>query len=217
MPFKTPGRDSEYIRAHLKPETDPLLSEMLEYADKNRIPVLLPESKAFLVQLVTLLKPAKTLEIGTAVGYSSQLILRNGGERLFTVEIDEGLASIAKSYFSRAGLSDRVNVFIGDASEIIPLMEGSFDFIFMDGPKTRYIEYLPHLMRMLKKGGTLLCDNVLWNGMVSGKNETQKNKTTIVHGLDKFITAICSDDRLITSILPVGDGMSLSIRKNQED
>jgi len=96
-------------------------------------------------------------------------------------------------------------------------MEGSFDFIFMDGPKTRYIEYLPHLMRMLKKGGALLCDNVLWNGMVSGKIETQKNKTTIVHGLDKFITAICSDDRLITSILPVGDGMSLSIRKNQED
>lgn len=103
MPFKTPGRDSEYIRAHLKPETDPLLCEMLDYADKNHIPVLLPESKAFLVQLVTLIKPAKTLEIGTAVGYSSQLILRNGGQRLFTVEIDEELASTAKKYFRARG------------------------------------------------------------------------------------------------------------------
>lgn len=83
----------------------------------------------------------------------------------------------------------------------------------MDGPKTRYIEFLPHIMRMLKPGGVLLCDNVLWNGMVTGERETQKSKSTIVHGLDVFLTAICSDPELTTSILPVGDGMSFSIRR----
>ncbi len=213
MAFKTPNHVSEYIRSHLAPESDPLICEMLKFADENFVPVLLPESAAFLAQLAYLLKPQKTLEIGTAIGYSSQIILRNGGEKLYTVEINEDMAERAKAYFARAGLSSRVTLFNGDASEIIPLMEGSFDFIFMDGPKTKYIEYLPHLKRMLKKGGALLCDNVLWNGMVTGERDEQHSKATIIHGLERFITAITNDEELLTSILPVGDGMSLSIKK----
>ena len=160
-----------------------------------------------------LVKPQKVLEIGTAIGYSSQLILRNGGERLYTIEIKEELSELAKSYFERAGLNKRATVFTGDAGEILPLMEGEFDMVFMDGPKTKYIEYLPHVMRMLKRGGVLLCDNVTWNGMVTGDEPTPRKKSTIVNGLDKFIAAVCSDERLETSVLPVGDGMSLSIVK----
>ena len=212
MPFKTPNHASEYIRSRLRPESDPILREMLEYADANSIPVLLPESAALLKQIVSLLKPKKSLEIGTAIGYSSQLILRNGGERLFTVEIKEGLVDKAKEYFSRAGLKSRATVFTGDASEILPLMEGNFDFVFMDGPKTRYIEYLPHIMRMLNAGGVLFCDNVMWNGMVTGDEETPRKKSTIVNGLDRFISAVCDDERLMTSLLPVGDGISISIK-----
>lgn len=212
MPFKTPDENSEYIRAHLPSERDELLREMTEYADKHFIPVLLPESAAFLKQIVALKKPEKCLEIGTAIGYSSQLILRNGAGRLFTVEINENMAELAKKYFARAGLSDRVVCFVGDASEIVPLMEGEFDFIFMDGPKTRYIEYLPHIKRLLKNGGILLCDNVLYNGMVTGKTDTPRKKSTIKNGLDIFLTTLSTDEDFTTSILPVGDGMSLSIR-----
>ena len=212
MPFKTTGKTNDYIRSHLKEEEDALLKEMTEYADANFIPVLLPESSALLKQVVTLLKPKKSLEIGTAIGYSSQLILRNGGQKLYTIEINEEVLTKAKEYFSRANLSERVICYQGDASEILPLMEGEFDFIFMDGPKTRYIEYLPQAKRMLKKGGVLLCDNVLFNGLVAGTEEFQRKKATIINGLDKFITAICEDDDFMTSVLPVGDGMSLSIR-----
>lgn len=215
MAFKTPDKTNEYIRKHLLEETDTLLKEMMQYADDNFIPVLLPESAAFLKQIVSLIKPKKTLEIGTAIGYSSQLILRNGGEKLYTVEIKEEMLDKAKEYFARAGLEKRVVCYHGDASEIIPLMEGEFDFIFMDGPKTRYIEYFPHVKRMLKRGGVLLCDNVLYNGMVAGTEELQHKKATIINGLDKFITAVCTDPELNTSVLPVGDGMSLSI-KNKE-
>ena len=213
MAFKTPSHTSEYIREHLRPESDALLLEMTEYADENFIPVLLPESAVFLKQIVSLVRPQKTLEIGTAIGYSSQIILRNGGQKLYTVEIKEEMMQKAKEYFARAGLSDRVTCFLGDASEIIPLMQGEFDFIFMDGPKTRYIEYLPHLKKMLKKGGILLCDNVLFNGMVAGDSEFQRKKATIINGLDKFLCALRDDEELTTSILPVGDGMSLSIRR----
>ena len=213
MPFKTPGVNSEYIRQIIKPESDELLKEMTAYADENFIPVLLPESAVFLAQTVMLKRPKKVLEIGTAIGYSSQIILRNGAERLYTVEIKEEMLDKAKEYFSRANLLDRVTCFLGDAGEILPLMEGEFDFIFMDGPKTKYIEYLPNVKRMLAPGGILLCDNVLFNGMVTGEEQFVKKKATIINGLDKFLTAICADEDFTTSILPVGDGMSLSIRK----
>ena len=213
MPFKTPSGESAYIREHLTRETDPVLKEMLAFADEHYVPVLLPESAALLRQIVMLTRPEKTLEIGTAIGYSTQLILRSGGKHVYTIEIKEELIERAKCYLDRAGLLPRVTFFAGDASEILPMAMGQYDFVFMDGPKTRYIEFLPHIMRMLKPGGVLLCDNVLWNGMVTGERETQKSKSTIVHGLDSFLTAICSDPELTTSILPVGDGMSLSIRR----
>ncbi len=213
MPFKTPSGESVYIRRHLAEETDSVLKEMIAFADEHYVPILLPESAALLKQIVMLTRPKKTLEIGTAIGYSTQLILRSGGEHVYTIEVKEELVERAKRYLERTGLASRVTFFTGDASEILPLAVGEYDFVFMDGPKTRYIEFLPHVMRMLRPGGVLLCDNVLWNGMVAGKTETQKNKSTIVHGLDAFLTAICSDPALTTSILPVGDGMSLSIKE----
>ena len=212
MPFKTTGKTNDYIRSRLAEEKDELLREMTAYADDNFIPVLLPESAALLKQIVMLIRPEKSLEIGTAIGYSSQLILKNGGKKLYTLEIKEELIEKAKEYFARAGLDKRVTCYHGDASEILPLMDGEFDFIFMDGPKTRYIDYLPHVKRMLKKGGVLLCDNVLFNGMVAGTEEFQRKKATIINGLDRFITAICNDEDFETSVLPVGDGMSLSIK-----
>lgn len=207
------GPCAEYIRSHLKRESDPQLRRMIEYAAENFIPILLPESAAFLRQLVMLIKPEKTLEIGTAIGFSGQLILTSGGQKLYTVEINEELAETARKNFAEAGLEKRATVFTGDAGEILPLMDGSFDMIFMDGPKTKYIEYLPQLMRMLKSGGALLCDNVLFSGMITGEAKYKKSKSTIVQGLDRFLEAVCSDDRLVTSILPVGDGMSLSLRR----
>ena len=103
MPFKTTGKTNDYIRSRLAEEKDELLREMTKYADDNFIPVLLPESAALLKQVVMLIKPEKSLEIGTAIGYSSQLILRNGGNKLYTLEIKEELIEKAKSYFARAG------------------------------------------------------------------------------------------------------------------
>ena len=105
-----------------------------------------------------------------------------------------------------------MTVFCGDAGEIVPMLTGEYDFIFMDGPKTRYIEYLPYLDKLLKKDGILLCDNVLFNGMLSGDTEIIQKKNTIVVKIEEFLQALYNKDNYITSIIPVGDGLSLSIK-----
>ena len=120
---------------------------------------------------------------------------------------------IAKEFFSRAQVLDRATFFVGDAGEIVPQLTGEYDFIFMDGPKTRYIEYLPYLKKLLKSGGILLCDNVLFNGMVSGEEEVVAKKNSIVVRIEEFLDDLYSDEGYITSIIPIGDGLSLSIKK----
>lgn len=212
MAFKTPNKTSEYIRSLMKEETDEIYKQINEYADKNFIPVLLPETASFLAQLIRLAKPKKILEIGTAIGYSAQIMLRNSNAQLYTIEVEEKRIEIAKKFFAKAGLLDRVTVFCGDAGEIVPMLTGEYDFIFMDGPKTRYIEYLPYLDKLLKKDGILLCDNVLFNGMLSGDTEIIQKKNTIVVKIEEFLQALYNKDNYITSIIPVGDGLSLSIK-----
>lgn len=213
MPFKTPNKTSEYIRSILPCEKDDALRAITDYADKHILPVLLPETAAFLRQAVTILKPNKILEIGTSIGYSGHIILGACIGHLYTIEADEKSADIAESFFCKSGYEDRVTLIRGDSNEVIPLMSGEFDFIFMDGPKTRYVEYLPYLRKLMAERSAILCDNVLFNGMVSGENDTPKKKATIVVALDKFLRTLMADESLITSVLPVGDGVSFSITR----
>ena len=213
MPFKTPNANSKYIRSILPEERDENVRSILKFADEHTIPVLLPETAAFLRQLVYIKQPRKILEIGTAIGYSGHIMLGECTGHLYTIEADEKSLEVARGFFERSGYGGRVTTFLGDANEIVPLFSGRFDFVFMDGPKTRYIEYLPYIKQMLEKGGVLVCDNVLFNGMVSGETELVKKKTTIVAALDKFLRALSGDGDFETSILPVGDGVSESIKK----
>ncbi len=214
MPFKTPNKTSEYLRS-LHAETDPLLQDLTAYADEHFIPVLLPESAAVLAQLIRLKKPQKILEIGTAIGYSSLVMLKNCEARLYTVEVLEERVEKAKFYFEKAGVMDRVTCFVGDAGEIVPMLNGTYDFIFMDGPKTRYPEYLPYLKRLLSKCGVLVCDNVLFNGMSSGDGEWVEKKASIARRIDEFLRELYDEPEYLTSVLPVGDGMSVSLRSEK--
>ena len=218
MPFKTPGKTSEYIRSLLAlKELDSGEREMLEYADQNIIAVLLPETAAFLRQIVSLRKPVRILEIGTAIGYSGILMLKaaDANAALYTIEADEERINVAKEFFRKANLLDRVIFYLGDSTEIVPNIDGKFDFIFLDGPKAQYCEYLPFLSRALSIGGVLVCDNVLYEGMVSGEREIKNHKGGLVKKLDLFLHKLMLDDTLDTSVLPVGDGVSLSIKTKE--
>ena len=214
MPFKTPNLTSAYIRSLIRPESDEDIAAVMRYAEQNVYPILLPETAAFLRQAVLLKKPKKILEIGTSIGYSAMIMLKNSDAELCTVEMDEDSIRIAKGFFAQAELNERVTVFAGNACEIVPLLDGSYDFIFLDGPKTRYPVFYPYLKRLLPKGGVLLADNVLFNGMVDGSGERDPKKATIFEGIDKYLHLAFSDPDMTTSLLPVGDGLCLSIKNS---
>ncbi|MCL2375642.1 MAG: class I SAM-dependent methyltransferase, partial [Firmicutes bacterium] len=138
--------------------------------------------------------------------------LQNCNAKLFSTELNHQRTVVAKEFFKQSGLIDRLTLHVGDEAQIIPLMTGQFDFIFLDGAKTKYITHLPYLKKLLVRGGVLLADNVLFGGMVAGETEVIKTKSTIVQSLRVFTDAICSDTDFYTSIIPVGDGMSISIK-----
>lgn len=216
MPFKTPGKTSEYIRKllALRP-VNAIEQQITAYADANIIAVLLPETAAFLRQAITLCRPDRILEIGTAIGYSGILMLQAAPHAmLYTVEQSEERIGVAKDFFAKAGVVDRVIFYTGDSTEIVPALRGEYDFIFLDGPKAQYCEYLPFLSRLLRRGGVLFCDNVLYEGMVSGETEIRNHKGGLVKKLDLFLHKLMEDTSLQTSILPVGDGVSFSIKQS---
>lgn len=213
MAFKTPNVTSEYIRELLVTPKNTILEEILAYADERMIPALLPETAAFLRQMVMLSRPKKVLEIGTGAGYSLHTILYAHSEAtVHSVDISEENVDIAKMFLHKSNFSDRVRFFIGDASEIVPMIEAKYDLIFLDGPKARYYDYLPFLKRCLVRGGLLICDNVLYDGMVSGEHTVSQKKVGLVKRIDLFLRTLCNDDDFDTSILPIGDGISLSIK-----
>ena len=187
--------------------------EVFRLAEQMFVPVLPRTSAQFLKQIVLLKKPSKILEIGTGIGYSGLLMLGSSNAHLYTMDISEKNLSTAKQNFEKYGYEKRVTTLLGDASEFLPLFTGDADLIFLDGPKGRYYEYYPYLKKLLNSGGALVCDNVLYSGRITGESETPHSKQTITDRLNKFFELIKNDRKMDTSIIPVGDGMSLSIKK----
>lgn len=176
-----------------------------------KYPVIKDEGALFLEKFIKEKQPSMVLEIGTAIGYSGSIILTAGAKKLITIEINEDSAKKAADNFKQLDLSDRVEILVGDAKDILPTLKGCFDVIFLDGPKGQYIKYLPYLIKLLKIEGYLIADNVLFRGMVlSNEEKTPRKYRTLVNNLRKFIESINNDDRLNTNIYELGDGISLS-------
>lgn len=191
------------------------LETLRKTAREEGIPVMLPSSSKLLAAIISLKKPTNVLEIGTAVGYSGSIMLKFAADncRLTTLEIEEKSAMRAKETFSKLGFSERVTLHIGDAEEIVPLLSGSFDFILCDGPKSRYLEFYPYLKSLLKSGGVLFCDNVLFRDYVTGEVKNPHRMQTIVNNMREFLEMLTKDPDFVTTVLPVGDGVTISIKK----
>lgn len=212
MSYYKYGKTEKYLLSLLPRSVCPELEDVREEAARMGVPVI-SETGAQLLRTVTaLVSPSRILEIGTGTGYSGLLMLLSSRARLYTVDFDEEAVERARINFRAHGCARRVEIFEGDASDIIPMIEGRFGMIFLDGPKGRYYEFLPYLVELLSEGGVLLCDNVLYSGRMSGSNPVPSSKRTIYERLELFMKAVNSDPRLLTSVLPVGDGMSLSVR-----
>ena len=192
-----------------------LLNEIHNDALKKGLPVTRIQVEAFLRWQIGALKPKNILEIGTCVGYSALTMLDAAEEdcRLTTIECDEDMMSQARRNFDLSGMSDRISSFLGDSADILPLMSGKFDFIFMDAAKAQYLSLIQDCLRLLAANGIIICDDVLFYGMVSEKSLINRRKITIVKRMRAFLEKLMSDENLETVILPIGDGICISRKK----
>ena len=182
------------------------------------IPVADDETLQYLLFTVTSLQPKRILEIGTAVGLSGAAMLYAvEGATLTTIELEEERYQEAKENFATLGVLDRVTAHLGDAGEILAMMNGQFDFVFLDGPKAQYEKYLFDLKRLMKKGAVLFADDVLLFGWVSGEEETPQKRRSIVEKIRSYLKVITEDKDFITSVLDVGDGVAVSVYVKGED
>ena len=207
----------DYLRSLYKTKSD-LLSELREYAEENHVPIIEEECEEFYNFLINTTKPKKILELGTAIGYSAiSFSMNESVERLVTVEINEDMVKIAKENIKKSGLEDKIEIVHSDAYEYLVESSDTFDFIFIDAAKGQYEKYFEEAIKLLNRDGIIVCDNVLFRGMIANQELIKRRKITIVKRLRKFLKDIKDDDRFYSSIVPIGDGALLIRRKFEED
>lgn len=207
-----------YLR-DLKDIEDDKLREMFDYAEKNHVPIIERESEEFLNFLISMQKPKKILELGTAIGYSSiSFAMKNKCvEKIDSVELKEEMTEIAKKNISDVGLDNIITVHLSDAYDFLEGLKESYDLIFIDAAKGQYEKYFESALKNLNKKGLIICDNVLFKGMIAENSLVKRRKITIVKRLRKFLKDISEDERFISSVVPIGDGVLLVRRKDEED
>lgn len=189
---------------------DKRILKLREQAKLNGEPILRDASFEYLIKLVKEKKPKKVLEIGTNVGISSLAMMSEVNCFVTGIEIDEDKAKIALENYKEFGYQNNAKIFIGDAIEIIPILTGEYDLIFLDGPKGHYHEFLPNLLGVLSVGGILFADNVLFRGYVEGKIKTPHRFMTTKNSMNKFLDDITTNVNLKTKIIKIEDGISIT-------
>jgi len=204
----------QYLRG-LIPSNNIIMKNLENFALENRVPIVQKETAKFLELMVTMKRPKKILELGTAIGYSAILMnLTSGGlSEITTIERDEKMIEIAKSNIEKYGLQNKITIIEGDCLEALENLKDEFDMIFIDAGKGHYNHFLPHCLRLLKKEGVLIADNVLFRGMVASKEIATRRKITIIKRMKSYLELVSNNDELITSVIPMGDGISVTVRK----
>lgn len=207
----------EYLISLIKEEDEPLKSMRTVASNtETYAPIVPPDTAQLLKTLLHIIKPKRILEIGTAIGYSAILMAKNTPDdcEIITVERYERVADIAINNIFEAGFEKKIRVVKGEACDIINWLDGDFDMVFMDGAKGQYIEFLPRILELLKSGGVLITDDVLYNEPNIEENATTRHrKYTIVQRLRTYLEAICNHPGLETTIIQAGEGIAVSYKK----
>jgi predicted O-methyltransferase YrrM len=208
-----------YIRT-LLPKSSGLLGELERYADDHRVPIIQPEIAQYLKVLMKVHKPMRVLEIGTAIGYSATLMAEQMEKGVIeTIELKKEMVSIAGETFEKLKLY-KPNVDIiqhhGDAIGVLEKMDSKFDLIFIDASKGHYKAFFELCMPMLKPRGLIVSDNVLYKGMVATNLYLVRRKITIVKRMRTYLDFISNHPELDTTVLPMGDGMAISYKKEAD-
>lgn len=205
---------TEFLRT-IHPMYGGLLGEIQKEAYENEVPIIPLETARLLTVLLKMQKPTHILEIGTAVGFSSSLmsLYLNEGGTITTIDRFEVMIQQAKENIKRMGLEDTITLLEGDAKDILPTLNQKYDVIFMDAGKGQYIHFLPDCLRLLNVGGILIADDVLQAGTIAhNRTDIPRRQRTIHKRLNEFLQAITQMNGLETSIIPIGDGVSISYK-----
>lgn len=208
-----------YIRSLERPE-NPVIEAIEQEALESFVPIIRKETQSFLKVMMLMNRPARVLEVGTAVGFSAILMSEYlpEGSRITTIENYEKRIPIARNNFKRAGKEEQITLIEGDALEVMKTLEGPYDFIFMDAAKGQYIHYMPEEVRLLADGGILMSDNVLQDGdIIESRFAVERRNRTIHSRMRDYLYELKHSNVLETSIIPLGDGVALSIKKKKEE
>ena len=204
-----------YIRSLERPE-NPVIEAIEQEALDSFVPIIRKETQSFLKVMMLMNRPARVLEVGTAVGFSAILMSEYlpEGSHITTIENYEKRIPIARNNFKRAGKEEQITLIEGDALEVMETLEGPYDFIFMDAAKGQYIHFMPEVMRLLAPGGILVSDNVLQDGDIFESRYGIKRRNHTIHNrMREYLYALTHDEALDTVILETGDGMAISVKK----
>lgn len=195
----------------LSPELEAIRTEALEAF----VPIIRPETVNLLQTLISMNKPRKILEVGAAVGFSASLMAEFAGVdvTITTIENYEPRIPIARENFKRAGKEGQITLLEGDAMDILPTLDGPYDFIFMDAAKGQYINFWPEIKRLIRDGGTVVTDNVLQDGdIIESRYAITRRNRTIHKRMRDYLFELTHDKEFNTTILPIGDGVSISVK-----
>jgi len=208
--FTTAGPVDDYLYSML-PKRDPVLAEMEDYASRQRIPIVGPAVARVLQQLAMLINASTVFELGSAIGYSTiwwAQVVGDKGRVIYT-DGDSKNAELARGYFTRAGVADRITLHTGDALEFLSEQNQEFDIIFNDVDKEDYPRVLRLVAPRLRKGGLFIADNVLWSGRVAEKNPQEATTKAIL----EFNRKLYDSAEFYTTILPIRDGLAVALKR----
>ena len=196
-----------------------ILDQIEREALAEYVPVIRKETQTFLKLMLSLKNPSKILEVGTAVGFSALLMAEYAPKdvQITTIENYEKRIPIARENFRRAGREGQITLLGGDAAEVLGTLQESYDFIFMDAAKGQYIRFMPEILRLLAKDGVLISDNVLQDGdIIESRFAVTRRNRTIHKRMRDYLYQLTHSDGLVTAVLPIGDGITVSSRRIQD-
>ena len=196
----------------------PFLEELEQYAKKTDVPIIRPQVQNLLKLLLAMKEPKTILEVGTAIGFSALLMSEYGPRdcHITTIEKYEVRIPIARETFKKAGKEKEITLIEGDATQILKELTGPYDMIFMDAAKGQYIHFLPDILRLLPTGGILVSDNVLQDGdVLQSRYAVTRRDRTIHSRMREYLYELKHHEGLQTDILPIGDGVAVSVKKEQ--
>lgn len=207
-----------YINS-LNPGNTGILESMETEALAAHVPIIRKEMQGVLKTVLAMSCPSQILEVGTAVGFSTLLMAQYNPAscHITTIENYEKRIPVARNNFKRAGMDEQITLLEGDAAEILPTLTEVYDFIFMDAAKGQYIYFLPEIMRLLAPGGILVSDNVLQEGDILDSHYIVPRRNRTIHKrMREYLYELTHREDLTTSILPVGDGITLSVKRKRQ-